>query len=100
MMQNLKILMRVSNLEYINQRQSEFNINVRYAHVSEYIGALYNTSYTWPEYSGDFFPYNDKPASYWTVRKLSITTLLYQILIIIIYYILIYYFLTISQNFE
>ncbi|XP_037948464.1 alpha-mannosidase 2-like [Teleopsis dalmanni] len=51
---------------YIN-RQTKFNVNVRFATLQEYFEAVHkHTNYKFPTLSGDFFTYADREDDYWS----------------------------------
>ncbi|KAL6080566.1 Alpha-mannosidase 2 [Balamuthia mandrillaris] len=53
-------------IEYINAHSDEYNLDIRYATVSEYFDAVHQEQAAFPLYKGDFFPYADNKDSYWT----------------------------------
>jgi len=52
-------------INYINANSS-YGVHMKWATLSEYFDAVSQVPTTWPEYTGDFFPYNDDAVSFWT----------------------------------
>lgn len=53
--------------DYINQRSDEFNLNIKFATLSEYFDALSRANPKLPLIQNtDFYPYADNDNSYWT----------------------------------
>lgn len=53
--------------DYINQRSNEFNMNIKFATLSEYFEALSSANPRLPLVQNtDFYPYADNDNSYWT----------------------------------
>lgn len=63
-------LTRALIAEYINNNNATFGVHVQYALLSDYFNAVNaaqkQQGFSWPEFSDDFFPYNDNNVSYWT----------------------------------
>jgi hypothetical protein len=58
-------------IDYINNNEKSYNLNVKYSKVSEYMNAIFPTNSPQPNYQftkigGDFFPYADNIESFWT----------------------------------
>uniref|UniRef100_UPI0037E88D24 epididymis-specific alpha-mannosidase n=1 Tax=Semicossyphus pulcher TaxID=241346 RepID=UPI0037E88D24 len=54
-------------MKYINQNSKEFGVTVKYATVSEYFKAIYQSNLVWElRGSEDFLPYSTEPHQAWT----------------------------------
>jgi len=53
-------------LKYIRESNEFPNIELFYSTPEEYVKSIYEENINWPVNKYDYFPYADKPHSYWT----------------------------------